>query len=90
MPATMGSTSICRLGFNEAAGADPADACRHLSMNSTGSRCFNEAAGADPADARASLSESSRHLRCFNEAAGADPADASEIRDHVLQIHLLQ
>ena len=39
-------------GFNEAAGADPADAAvRQSGVSSTGNR-FNEAAGADPADAR--------------------------------------
>ena len=38
--------------FNEAAGADPADAYpAHAVINASGGRCFNEAAGADPADA---------------------------------------
>ena len=36
--------------FNEAAGADPADAITGLSSGCDVS-CFNEAAGADPADA---------------------------------------
>ena len=37
-------------GFNEAAGADPADACRAVCLVWRFRR-FNEAAGADPADA---------------------------------------
>ena len=46
--------------FNEAAGADPADAadgCGACRM--TISCCFNEAAGADPADAPANVRERS-------------------------------
>ena len=37
--------------FNEAAGADPADASPVSSLNDGVTGCFNEAAGADPADA---------------------------------------
>ena len=40
------------IGFNEAAGADPADASSRPTCGSTSSSGFNEAAGADPADAR--------------------------------------
>ena len=38
-------------GFNEAAGADPADAWWHAVANVDSVGSFNEAAGADPADA---------------------------------------
>ena len=63
-----------RNSFNEAAGADPADASRGLSFRARWS-CFNEAAGADPADA--SVPNTNRPPPgSFNEAAGADPADA--------------
>ena len=68
--------------FNEAAGADPADA-RISKMSSASQTCpwrsFNEAAGADPADAHTLLTldqDKSREFAGFNEAAGADPADA--------------
>ena len=39
------------IGFNEAAGADPADATYDSVLLSSVPRRFNEAAGADPADA---------------------------------------
>ena len=60
--------------FNEAAGADPADALAadHFARIQP---CFNEAAGADPADAFDSWWCARIRFR-FNEAAGADPADA--------------
>ena len=37
--------------FNEAAGADPADAYKYLPLEPDSHLRFNEAAGADPADA---------------------------------------
>ena len=49
VPARRTSRGACR-GFNEAAGADPADARARRSPR-LGSGRFNEAAGADPADA---------------------------------------
>ena len=42
-----------RPGFNEAAGADPADANLREQVSARLSSGFNEAAGADPADASA-------------------------------------
>ena len=43
---------VVRTGFNEAAGADPADAgWDSLDPGYGRPSCFNEAAGADPADA---------------------------------------
>ena len=62
--------------FNEAAGADPADAHAH-GHRGRDRRPFNEAAGADPADARR-RPRPRRPRATFNEAAGADPADAAE------------
>ena len=45
----------CRASFNEAAGADPADAPCSRSRAAPCGCCFNEAAGADPADAPGTL-----------------------------------
>ena len=50
MPATSSLLSFASKCFNEAAGADPADAMSLRRRNGE-RRCFNEAAGADPADA---------------------------------------
>ena len=63
------------MSFNEAAGADPADARRTWIDSSLVLTRFNEAAGADPADAT-SAEPSGVGISRFNEAAGADPADA--------------
>ena len=63
--------------FNEAAGADPADArLSNMQRLIGGGACFNEAAGADPADAPGGAAPGGGHWGRFNEAAGADPADA--------------
>ena len=64
--------------FNEAAGADPADAAR-MGRTLGGNPGFNEAAGADPADACPRARDPSSPKPRFNEAAGADPADAAAI-----------
>ena len=65
--------------FNEAAGADPADALDLGGLERIAA-AFNEAAGADPADALSTLRLHGHGAAAFNEAAGADPADApSEI-----------
>ena len=77
MPATGISSSFIHSCFNEAAGADPADARGAATSSSTTRRRFNEAAGADPADARAEFVKDQLCYTCFNEAAGADPADAN-------------
>ena len=61
--------------FNEAAGADPADAAKRALYPGCQFR-FNEAAGADPADATSPPWGGSCSTG-FNEAAGADPADAA-------------
>ena len=76
--------SARKYGFNEAAGADPADARTPASLR-PGRRNqprFNEAAGADPADAPAGVAALRvSRTRSFNEAAGADPADAPRLRE---------
>ena len=67
---TVGHSATGR--FNEAAGADPADARRQPSITERGGFTgFNEAAGADPADA---LPPAHGTIEASNEAAGADPA----------------
>ena len=51
MPSAEEKVRFYPVGFNEAAGADPADAPAGRSESREAARCFNEAAGADPADA---------------------------------------
>ena len=76
MPDRKGKRDDRKKRFNEAAGADPADARRRCRGSAPQRRRFNEAAGADPADARSRFPETGGDV-CFNEAAGADPADAT-------------
>ena len=69
-------------GFNEAAGADPADAPAPTTCRVPGVCDFNEAAGADPADAAEPGAKPRTARGYFNEAAGADPADALKQVSH--------
>ena len=76
MPPTTRPATPTRRRFNEAAGADPADADKLAEGICCSVFRFNEAAGADPADAPASCPATRLRRDRFNEAAGADPADA--------------
>ena len=66
---------LCVMGFNEAAGADPADALarkgRHAFLLRASMRPRGQTPRMLPAAVRVALLN-----RGFNEAAGADPADA--------------
>ena len=58
--------------FNEAAGADPADA-RPGARSSAVASGFNEAAGADPADAHVKLSDDERAIVASMRPRGQTP-----------------
>ena len=63
-------------GFNEAAGADPADARQEVVEGGPGEAASMRPRGQTPR----MLTHPGTGMRahtCFNEAAGADPADAS-------------
>ena len=63
--------------FNEAAGADPADA--HVDLLQTGGLVASMRPRGQTPRMRNGSSGSSGSPSCFNEAAGADPADADEL-----------
>ena len=61
------------MGFNEAAGADPADAMWEIDGCYFNSWSFNEAAGADPADARNARADAPAMLPASMRPRGQTP-----------------